>query len=100
MTVQFQSLTGHRRKPGPTAGRPRKDLPDYEKPLPKTGQARLWRTLNSGDRVAIILSETHSRTGTIDERTTDGTTVWINLDHGMDRIAVTQGDPIALVPLG
>lgn len=87
--------------PSPTRHRrARKDLPAYEKPLPKTGEARLWRTLNSGDRVAIILSGNHSRTGTIDERTTDGNTVWIILDHGVGRVAVTQGDQIALVPMG
>lgn len=84
-------------RPAPRSGR--KELPDYEKPLPKTGEARLWRTLTNGDRVEMILHGNYSRTGTIDERTPDGTTVWIILDHGMGRIAVIQGDPAALVPL-
>lgn len=78
-------------------GRKGKGLADYEKPPLQTGEARLWRTLNSGDRVELIHGN-HSRSGTIDVRTQDGRTVWIFLDHGMGRISVTQGDEIALVP--
>lgn len=92
--------TAERGRPGPTRRSVRKALPDYEKPLPKSGEARLWRMLNGGDRVEMILHGNYSRTGTIDERTSDGTTVWVILDHGMGRVAVTQGDPAALVPLG
>lgn len=78
-------------------GRKGKGLEEYEKPPLQTGEARLWRTLNSGDRVELIHGN-HSRSGTVDVRTQDGSTVWIFLDHGMGRISVTQGDEIALVP--
>lgn len=104
--MTLRSRSGRDDKPTAERGRPvsgphsRKKLPDYEKPLPKSGEARLWRTLNDGDRVEMILHGNYSRTGTIDERTPDGTTVWVILDHGMGRVAVTQGDPAALVPLG
>ena len=80
-------------------GRNRKPIPDYEKPLVKTGEARRWRKLNSGDRVEVVHSEKYSKSGTIDARTCDGNTVWIILDQGMGRIAVTEGDPVALVPV-
>jgi hypothetical protein len=92
-----------RSRPQKAAGRPvklkrRTELPDYEKPLAKTGEARLWKTLHSGDRVEIILHHgNYTRTGIVDERTADGSTVWIILDHGMGRICVTQGDQSALV---
>lgn len=49
------------------------------------------------DRVEVIHHGNYSRAGTIDERNHDGTTVWIILDHGVGRIAVTEGDPAALV---
>jgi hypothetical protein len=50
-------------------GRNHKPIPDYEKPLVKTGEARLWRKLNSGDRVEVVHKETYSKRGTIDART-------------------------------
>ncbi len=81
------------RKVGPKG----KGLAEYDKPPLQTGEARLWRTLNSGDRVELIHGN-HSKSGTVDVRTRDGSTVWIFLDHGMGRISVTQGDEIALVP--
>lgn len=37
-----------------TVGEGGKSVPDYEKPLVKTGEARLWRALNGGDRVEVI----------------------------------------------
>jgi hypothetical protein len=80
-------------------GRTLKPIPDYEKPLVKTGEARLWRKLNNGDRVEVVHHEKYSKRGTIDARTCDGNTVWIILDQGMGRIAVTEGDPVALVPV-
>ena len=90
-----------RSRPLKAGGRPAKRLtnvPDYEKPLVPTGEARLWRTLNSGDRVEVILHRgNYTRAGVVDERTADGSTVWIILDHGMGRICVTQGDQAALV---
>lgn len=76
-----------------------KPVPEYEKPLVKTGEARLWQRLNSGDRVEVVHKEKYSKTGTVDTRTCDGNTVWIILDQGMGRIAVTEGDPVALVPV-
>lgn len=79
-------------------GRNLKPIPDHEKPLVKTGAARLWRKLNSGDRVEVVHEETYSKRGTVDARTCNGSTVWIILDQGMGRIAVTEGDPVALVP--
>lgn len=85
-------------KAGSPAAKRRTGLPDYEKPLLPTGEARLWRTLNSGDRVEVILHcGSYSRTGIVDERTPDGSTVWVILDHGMGRICITQGDRTALV---
>jgi hypothetical protein len=76
----------------------RAEVPEYEKPLVRTGEARLWKTLNSGDRVELITHQgNYSRTGTIDERTADGSTVWIILDNGLGRICITQGDQSALV---
>lgn len=80
-------------------GRKQKPVPEYEKPLAKTGEARLWRTLNSGDRVELVRKEKASNSGTVDTRTCDGNTVWIFLDQGMGRIAVTEGDPVAIVPV-
>ena len=85
-------------KAGGLSAKRRTDVPDYEKPLVRTGEARLWRTLNSGDRVEVILHRgNYSRTGVVDERTVDGGTVWIILDHGLGRICVTQGDRSALI---
>lgn len=80
-------------------GRNRKAVPDYEKPLVKTGEACLWRKLNNGDRVEVIPEGKSSTRGIVDARTCDGSTVWIILDHGMGRIAVTEGDLVALIPL-
>ena len=80
-----------------SAVRKRQGIPEYEKPLIKTGERRLWRTLNSGDRVEVI-QESHCRSGTIDVLMRDRSTVWILLDHGMGRISVSEGDGIALVP--
>lgn len=80
-------------------GHNRKPIPDYEKPLVKTGEARRWRKLNSRDRVEVVNGEKYSKSGTIDARTCDGNTVWIILDQGMGRIAVTEGDPVALAPV-
>lgn len=74
-------------------------IPDYEKPLPKTGKAHLWPVLKSGDRVEIYFHENYSRTGVIDVLTLDGTTVWVILDSGMGRIALTKGDVAELVLL-
>jgi hypothetical protein len=82
----------------PVKGRNRNTVPAYEKPLVKTGEASLWRNLNSGDRVEVIPEGKANTGGTVDARTCDGSTVWIILDHGMGRIAVTEGDHIALVP--
>lgn len=83
---------------GGLSAKRRRDLPDYEKPLVPTGEARLWRTLNSGDRVEVILHRgNYTRTGIVDERTMDGGTVWVILDHGMGRICITQGDQSALI---
>lgn len=45
----------------------------------------------------MIHNGNYSRTGTVDERAHDGSTVWVILDQGLGRIAVTQGDPAALV---
>ncbi|MDP9904625.1 hypothetical protein [Arthrobacter bambusae] len=45
----------------------------------------------------MIHNGNYSRVGTVDERTSDGATVWIILDHGLGRIAVTEGDRAALV---
>lgn len=86
-------------RPSRVKGRSRKPVPDYEKPLVKTGEALLWRKLNSGDRVEVVHKEKYSKRGTVDARTCDGNTVWIILDQGMGRIAVTEGDPVALVPV-
>jgi hypothetical protein len=72
----------------------------YEQPLESTGQARLWATLEVGSRVELIHHGGHSQTGVLDEVTTDRTTLWIQLDHGMGRIFITEGDPVALVPYG
>jgi hypothetical protein len=84
--------------PGRRPAKRRINVPDYEKPLVPTGEARLWRTLNSGDRVEVILHHgNYTRTGFIDERTVDGSTVWIILDHGMGGICIIQGDQSALV---
>jgi hypothetical protein len=80
-------------------GRNHKPVPEYEKPLVKTEEARLWLRLNSGDRVEVVHKEKYSKRGTVDTRTCDGNTVWIILDQGMGRIAVTDGDPVALVPV-
>lgn len=106
MTLQSQPLEARPRDwasadPRPSRGkdRNRKPVPDYEKPLVKTGEARLWRKLNSGDRVEVVHKEKYSKRGTVDARTYDGNTVWIILDQGMGRIAVTEGDPVALVPV-
>lgn len=90
-----------RSRPLKAGGRPAKrraDVPDYEKPLVPTGEARLWKTLKSGDRVEVILHRgSYSRTGVVDERTMDGSTVWVILDHGLGRMCVTQGDQSALM---
>ena len=80
-------------------GRLSRHVREYEKPLVKTGVAALWKTLKSGDKVQVILDGSHIRTGTIDERTRDGGTVWVFLDHGMGRIAISDGDGAALVLL-
>lgn len=80
-------------------GRNHKAVPEYEKPRVETGVARLWRKLNSGDRVEVVHKEKYSKRGTVDTRTCDGSTVWIILDQGLGRIAVTEGDPVALVAL-
>ena len=102
--MSFPSLppgigSGTAQKPRSTrqAGRKGKRFAEYEKPPVQTGEARLWRTLNSGDRVELIHGN-YSANGTVDVRTPDGSTVWIFLDHGMGRISVTQGDEVALVP--
>ena len=79
--------------------RPRKPVPVYEKPLVKTGEARLWRTLASGDRVNLVFDGGYNRSGTVDVRMRDGSTVWIILDQGMGRIAISEGDQAALLPL-
>lgn len=93
MTIRSRSL-----KAGGQSAKRRKEVPDYEKPLIPTGEARLWRTLNSGDRVEVVLHRgNYSRTGIIDERTADGRTVWVILDHGLGRMCVTQGDQSALI---
>lgn len=91
--MALRSRSGHPRDTG------RKPVPVYEKPLVKTGEARLWRTLSSGDRVKMILDGGYSRSGTVDERMRDGSTVWIILDHGMGRVSVSEGDQAALLLL-
>ena len=77
----------------------RKPVPVYDRPLVKTGEARLWRTLSSGDRVNLVVDGGYSRSGTVQERMLDGSTVWVILDHGMGRMAVSEGDAAALLPL-
>lgn len=72
---------------------------EYERPLARTGVSALWKVLKSGDKVQVILDGNHIRTGTVDISTRDGGTVWIFLDHGMGRIAVSDGDGVALVLL-
>lgn len=91
MTLESPSRYGRKRL--------RKPVPIYEKPLVKTGEARLWRTLSGGDRVKIIFGGGYSRSGTVDVRMSDGSTVWIILDDGMGRVAVSEGDQAALLPL-
>lgn len=98
-TAMTGSLSSKAARTARVSGTGRKDVPDYEKPLVKTGEARLWRTLNRGDRVEVTHGGHYSMTGTIDQRTPDGGTVWILLDRGAGRIAVTEGDQAALVPL-
>ncbi|MGO4653107.1 hypothetical protein AB4068_15595 [Arthrobacter sp. 2RAF22] len=97
MTRSLFLKAGNRARTARPAVRAHKPVPDYEKPLVKTGEARLWRTLNRGDRVEVIHNGNYSRTGIIDDRIPDGSTIWIILDQGLGRIAVTQGDPAALV---
>ena len=91
MVPHTRSASG-REKPG-------KLLPAYERPLSKTGEARLWRTLSGGDRVKLVVEGDHSSSGTVDVHMDDRSTVWVFLDHGMGRIAISEGDEVALVPL-
>ncbi|MBT2549172.1 hypothetical protein [Arthrobacter sp. ISL-65] len=96
MIVNSRFLKGQK-KP---AKQPAAQRRPYDEPLTPTGQARLWRMFNPGDRIKVIHNGSYSRTGTVHERTHDGTTLWILLDSGMGRIFVTEGDPVALVPYG
>lgn len=103
MTLRSLTVRGSATSPMQTGSRSQSALSrgvrEYEKPLIKTGVAALWKTFKSGDKVQVILDGNHIRTGTIDVLTRDGGTVWIFLDHGMGRIAISDGDGAALVLL-
>lgn len=74
-------------------------VPDYEKPLQKSGKSRLWRNLKSGERVTVIQNGNTPLTGTVDVRTQDGSTVWVWLDQGLGRVAISEGDYTEMAPL-
>jgi hypothetical protein len=95
MIVNSRFLKGQKK---PAKHQPTARKRPYDEPLTPTGQARLWRSFEPGDRVEVIHNGSYSRSGTVHERMQDGTTLWILLDSGMGRIFVTEGDPVALVP--
>ncbi|QCO96775.1 hypothetical protein FCN77_02375 [Arthrobacter sp. 24S4-2] len=97
MIVKSHFLKGRK---APAKNRPAARRRLYDEPVTPTGQARLWRVFQPGDRIEVIHNGTYSRTGIVHERTPDGKTLWILLDSGMGRIFVTEGDPVALVPYG
>lgn len=86
-------------KRAPLRSEGRDIVPDYEKPLQNRGKRRLWRNLKSGERVTVIQDGNTHLTGTVDVRTQDGSTVWVWLDQGLGRVAVSEGDHTELAPL-
>ena len=43
----------------------------------KSNRLSLWSSLEQGDEVVLALQGLHYHTGVVDDRTTDGRTIWV-----------------------